>query len=133
MLVCLWHSAAAHQADILLRVPCRLANNCLDCSADRVRSWLSSSTFRARVKFPFLVFFLVTPAPCHPARALVCPDIPDCLPHPPLKHANPLSLPLSRNTGSKCSERRRGKGGIFHCIYEVISCTVMNVENSQEG
>lgn len=63
--VCLWHSAAAHQADILLRVPCRLANNCLDCSADRVRSWLSSSTFHARVKFPFLVFFLVTPAPCH--------------------------------------------------------------------
>lgn len=66
-------------------------------------------------------------------RALVCPDIPDCLPHPPLKHANPLSLLLSRNTGSKCSENRRGKGEIFQCTYEVISCTVMNVDNSQEG
>lgn len=31
-------------------------HNCLDSRADRARSWLSSSTFHARAKFPFLVF-----------------------------------------------------------------------------
>lgn len=31
-------------------------HTCLDSSADRVRSWLSSRTFHARAKFPFLVF-----------------------------------------------------------------------------
>lgn len=31
-------------------------HNCLDSSADRARSWLSSGTFHARAKFPFLVF-----------------------------------------------------------------------------
>lgn len=107
-------------------------HNCLDSSADRARSWLSSSTFHARAKFPFLVFVGDTKS-LPSSKGSCLPDIPDCLPHLLHRHANPLSHIVSCNTGSEHPEDKTVKGEIFQCIYEVISCTVMNVKNSQQG
>lgn len=94
VLLCLWHSTAAHHIAILLEVPCRLADIIVQTPLLTERGHGNQAVHSMQEQSFRFLFLLVIPAPCHLVRALVCSDIPDCLPHLLHKHANPQSRSL---------------------------------------